>query len=179
MQSWVCFSHQAFLCSQGGWLLAGLQFFCFGYYFHSPQHVVEFRESKLGAFVTFPPDVLMCFLQTAVLLEFCYWVVEDFALPILLPTLLQGNSSGVSMPSAPLPPHMRYVPPAWSFSLLWRCTAGGSCWRIVAICKVSSCGPTWRPSSRRMSSVAFFSTWSATTTRVCLRRCRKSIPERQ
>jgi hypothetical protein len=40
------------------WL--GYKLFCFGYYSHSPQHVLEFRESKLGSIIS-PPPMSPCF----------------------------------------------------------------------------------------------------------------------
>ena len=115
----------------------GYKLFCYSYYSHSPQHVVEFRESKLGASISSPLVFSCVFCRLQFRLDFGFWVVGEFALPTPLPALLQGNSSGVAMLHAPPPPHMQSVPPAWNFSLSWRCSAGGSYWRTATTCKGS------------------------------------------
>ena len=49
------------------WL--GYKFFCFAYYSHSPPHVLQFRESKLGSIISPPPPDVSLFLCN---LQFCF-----------------------------------------------------------------------------------------------------------
>lgn len=123
---WFCFSHQAYLCSQGARLLGGLQTFLLWLLF--PLSTARGGVQGVQTWcVNFLPLVFSCvFCRLQFRLDFVFWVVGEFALPTPLPALLQGNLSGVAMLHAPPPPHMQSVPLAWNFSLLWRCSAGGS-----------------------------------------------------
>ena len=108
----------------------GYKLFCYSFYSHSVVHESEFRRSKLGAANL--PKLFDCAVYLLLSMPCCRaGLLRSF--PVVLSTLAfpQGGLCCNIAVICLLPPDIPSETPACSFSLWWRCSASGSCRRIV------------------------------------------------